>query len=184
MRYLVVSCSLSSKSRSRKMALLAKEDLESAGESVDWLDLVEHDLPLCDGGPAYGHPAVAPVADKIRGADGILLAGPIYNYDFNAAAKNMVEMTGAQCWSGKVVGFLAAAGGAGSYLSVLPLANSLMVDFRCVIIPRFVYTDGSAFGTGGELESTELRERISRLSSDLVNFSEGLTEGLKSERRS
>ncbi|MFP4352425.1 MAG: NADPH-dependent FMN reductase [Puniceicoccaceae bacterium] len=174
MRYLVISSSLSEKSRSRRLADLALRNLRTAGQPADWLDLREHPLPLCDGGAAYGNPGVAPVAARIRQADGILLASPIYNYDLNAAAKNLVEMTGADCWSGKVVGFLAAAGGAGSYLSVFPLANSLMADFRCVVIPRFVYAVGSSFDADGNLVDEALALRVARLSRDVVGFAEGL----------
>ena len=48
-------------------------------------------------------------ADRARrAADAILLAVPIYNYDVNAAAKNLVEHTGS-AWENKIVGFLAAA---------------------------------------------------------------------------
>ena len=73
----------------------------------------------------------------------ILLATPIYNYDVSAAAKNMVELTGS-AWRDKTVGFICAAGGTSSYMSVMGLANSLMLDFRCIILPRFVYaTDTS-----------------------------------------
>ncbi|MEM0966042.1 MAG: NADPH-dependent FMN reductase [Verrucomicrobiota bacterium] len=174
MRFLVLSCSLSENSRSRRMAEVVRNDLDDAGEEVDFVDLRHHALPFCDGGAAYGDPAVAPIAERVKRADGIILAGPIYNYDYNAAAKNVVEMTGSGSWSGKVVGFIAAAGGQGSYLSVLPLANSLMADFRCVIVPRFVYADGSAFGDDGELDNEEVRERIRSLGVDLVGFTQGL----------
>ncbi len=183
MRYLVISCSLNKKSRSRRLAELAYETLRASGQEVDWLDLAEHPLPLCDGGEAYGDPRLPPVAAKIKSADGLLLSGPIYNYDFNAAAKNLIELTGASCWAGKVVGFLAAAGGAGSYLSVLPLANSLMTDFRCVIIPRFVYADRTLFGPDGELQDEGVRERVVRIAGDLVAFSRGLEEALRTERQ-
>ena len=175
MRYLVISCSLSEKSRSRRLAELALRKLQTEDQSADWLDLREHPLPLCDGGAAYGDPEVPPVAGKIRGADGILLASPIYNYDVNAAAKNLVELTGVGCWGGKVVGFLAAAGGAGSYLSVFPLANSLMADFRCVVIPRFVYAVGSSFDAGGKVTDEGVADRVGGLSRDLVAFTEGLS---------
>ena len=164
------------------MAKLTRDDLEESGAEVDWLDLIEHPLPFCDGGAAYGDSRVGPVAEKLRRADGIIIAAPIYNYDVNAAAKNLVEMTGRDCWSGKVVGFIAAAGGSASYMSVLSLANSLMVDFRCVIIPRFVYTDGASFAADGQLEDAGIRERIRRLGGDLIGFTEGLSEALKAER--
>ena len=65
-------------------------------------------------------------------------------YDLNAAAKNFIELTG-RAWTNKVVGFICAAGGKGSYMSVTSFMNSLMLDFRCIIIPRFVYTDASGF---------------------------------------
>jgi FMN reductase len=182
MKYLVVSSSLSPKSRSRAMAQLVFGDLEGSGEQVEWLDLMDHPLPFCDGGAAFGDPRLEPVAGMVKQADGILLVGPIYNYDFSAAAKNLVELTGADCWSGKVVGFLAAAGGGASYLSVLSLANSLMVDFRCVIIPRFVYADGGAFGKDGKLEDHGVRERIGGVARDLVGFTEGLQKALARER--
>mgnify|MGYP006277294793 CR=1 FL=1 len=182
MRYLVASCSLNEGSRSRGLAKFARADLEEAGAEVDWLDLRDHPLPVCDGGAAYADPGVARVAGALRAADGILLAGPIYNYDYNAAAKNLVELAGVRCWGGKVVGFLAAAGGAGSYLSVLPLANSLMTDFRCVVIPRFVYADGRSFDAERELADDAVRSRIKGLARDLVAFTEGLAEALAPER--
>ena len=56
----------------------------------------------------------------------------------------MIELTGS-AWEDKIVGFLCAAGGMGSYMSVMAYANSLMLDFRCVIIPRFVFATGEGF---------------------------------------
>lgn len=164
------------------MAEIANGSLAAAGAEAEFLDLRDHPLPLCDGGSAYGDPRLLPVADTVKRADGILLASPIYNYDFNAAAKNLIELTGAACWAGKVVGFLAAAGGSSSYMSVLPIANSLMIDFRCVIIPRFVYADSRSFDPEGHLIKDSIRERIGRLCSDLVAFSEGLQDALSPER--
>ena len=43
-----------------------------------------------------------------------------------------------RAFTGKPVGFVCAAGGRSSYMAVLGLANSLMLDFRCLIVPRFV----------------------------------------------
>ena len=116
----------------------------------------ESPLPMCDGGPAYQHENVAPLAAAISQADPILLAVPVYNYDANAAAKNLIELTG-RAWTGKVVGFLCAAGGQGSYMSVMSLANSLMLDFRCLIVPRFVYATGDHFNEDGSLNESIVR---------------------------
>lgn len=105
---------------------------------------------MCDGGASYQHENVGPTAVAISGAGPILLAVPIYNYDANAAAKNLIEMTG-RAWTGKVVGLMCAAGGKGSYMSVMSLANQLMLDFRCLIVPRFVYATGEDYNEDGAL---------------------------------
>ena len=136
MAYLVISSSLNPQSRSRLLALIALNTLEHMETSVDWLDLAEHSIPLCDGDSTYKNSKVKELKEKIQNAKGIVLAVPIYNFDVNAAAKNLIELTG-EAWTNKVVGFLCAAGGKSSYMSVMSLANSLMLDFRCLIIPHF-----------------------------------------------
>jgi NAD(P)H-dependent FMN reductase len=73
----------------------------------------------------------------VNSARAVIIATGIYNYDANAAVKNLVELTG-DAWENKVVGFLCAAGGMSSYMSIMSLANSLMLDFRSIIVPRFV----------------------------------------------
>ena len=93
---------------------------------------------MCDGDSAYSDPEVEKTRSRIESAAGILIAAPVYNFYLNAAVKNLIELTGS-AWEDKVVGFLNAAGGYSSYMSVMSIANSLMLDFRCVIVPRFVY---------------------------------------------
>lgn len=159
--YLVISCSLNPDSRSRILALSVFEALKRNHNDVEWLDLKDFRLPLCDGASAYSHPDVSRLAKKIASSKCVLLGVPIYNYDVSASAKNLVELTG-KAWSEKVVGFLCAAGGRSSYMSVMGIANSLMLDFRCLIIPRFVYADGSAF-SGTRVEDEKVQERVLEL---------------------
>ena len=78
-------------------------------------------------------------------------------------------MTG-RAWTGKVVGFLCAAGGRGSYMSVMSLANSLMLDFRCLIVPRFVYATGEDFNDDGTPNET-----IARRTDELCETSSALS---------
>jgi FMN reductase len=144
MNPLVISCSLNPDSRSATLVRHAHEVLGQVSPGARLIDLRETELPMCDGAAAYQHPNVAPLVAAIAEADPILVAVPVYNYDANAAAKNMIELTG-RAWTNKVVGFLCAAGGQGSYMSVMSLANSLMLDFRCLIVPRFVYATGDHF---------------------------------------
>lgn len=164
MTNIVISSSLNPKSRSRLLALIAFNELKSMGVSVEWLDLADHPIPLCDGDEAYNNSNVKELRDKIQNAKGVLFAVPIYNYDVNAAAKNLIELTG-DAWSNKIVGFLCAAGGKQSYMSVMNLANSLMLDFRCLIIPRFVYSVSEDFEVD-DMTDSKVKARVNELAKE------------------
>jgi len=154
------------------MGRVAYGYLQKTGVTCDWLDLNELDLPLCDAGACYGQPAAQKLSAAIKAADGLIVAAPVYNYDVSAAAKNMIELTG-RAWEDKVVGFLCAAGGMGSYMSVMAYANSLMLDFRCVIIPRFVFATGEVFDDD-KVTDAKIVGRIEQVVSELVRFTEAL----------
>jgi FMN reductase len=165
---LILSASLRKDSNSRILAHEAKRLLEQDGTEATLVDLRDHPLPLCDGGAAYGHPSVARIGDLLARASAILVATPIYNYGANAAVKNLIELTG-DGWENKPVGFLCAAGGMSSYMSILSLANCLMLDFRSVIVPRFVYATPREFGDG-RIASTELAGRVAELARETARF--------------
>ncbi len=156
------------------MAVHAATSLDSLGANVDFIDLQQVKLPLCDGDTAYSDPEVEKTRIRIEKAAGVLVAAPVYNFYMNAAVKNLVELTGS-AWEGKIVGFLNAAGGYSSYMSVMSIANSLMLDFRCVIVPRFVYATGSAFRDGA-VSDKKLAGRIDELANDLVRFAKALSD--------
>jgi FMN reductase len=172
MSYLIIACSLNPESRSRVLAQQAEDALQQAGVEVDFMSLKDNPLPFCDGDSVYAQPEVISAAERVNKAEGILLSVPIYNYDANAAAKNLVELTG-KGWEDKVVGFLCAAGGQGSYMSIMNLANSLMLDFRCMVLPRFVYVTDESF-KGDALADPEIEKRIGELTHQLVKISRSL----------
>jgi FMN reductase len=165
MTYLVISSSLNPKSLSRLLALTAFNNFKKKDASAEWLDLADHSIPFCDGDSTHKNSEVKKLREKINNAQGILFAVPIYNYDVNAAAKNLIELTG-DAWTNKVVGFLCAAGGKNSYMSVMGLANSLMLDFRCLIIPRFIYSTNEDFSEG-KVTDSQVKDRISELIKEL-----------------
>lgn len=171
-RYLVISTSGNPSSNSRKMGRIAFGYLQQIKLQSDWLDLNELALPLCDADACYGQPAARKLSASIKAADGLIVAAPVYNYDVSAAAKNMIELSGS-AWQDKVVGFLCAAGGMSSYMSVMAYANSLMLDFRCVIIPRFVFATGDAFADD-KLSDAKIIKRIEQVAAELVRFTEAL----------
>jgi FMN reductase len=169
--FVVISTSLNPGSRSRILANYAHDELQNrAGERCRLIDLAELKLPPCDASNCYHDPNVIEVSRAIQSAQGILIATPIYNYNVSSSAKNLVELTG-KAWTDKVVGFLCAAGGNGSYMGCLGLANSLMLDFRTLILPRFVYATGESFA-GDEISETEIEDRIVSLVEQLMAVSE------------
>ena len=161
MKALVISCSLNPESRSHILAREAAGEMDSLGLEVSFHDLREIPLPLCDGDASNEDDNAQMLRQAVDEASVIILAVPIYVYDISAAAKNLIELTG-KAWDGKTVGFLCAAGGKGSYMSVMGIANSLMLNFRCFIVPRFVYCTGDDFA-GGEIVDVEVCERVKEL---------------------
>lgn len=125
------------------------------------LDLRDVTLPFCDGDAAYGHPESVRCTAFLAEARVIIVATPVYNYDVNAAVKNLVELTG-RSWENKVVGFVCAAGGLGSYMAVMSFANSLMLDFRCLVIPRFVYATSDDF-QDDRISAEKIKQRLAEL---------------------
>ncbi len=172
--FLILSSSLHPASRSRLLARACADELAAAGQPSHFYDLAESALPPCDGASAYNDPNVQELSSLISGADAILLASPVYNYDVNSAAKNAVELTG-RAWTGKVVGMMLAAGAQSSYMSAMGLANSLMLDFRCIIIPRFVYATGESF-EGDRLADDDIQQRVKQLVADTVRLAKAVAE--------
>ena len=172
MSLLVISCSLDPDSRSRLMARHAVEILQKHDTEAALLDLQETPLPMCDGSTVYDDPQVLAVTRQIKQADGLLVAAPVYNFDVNAAAKNLLELTH-KAWDEQIVGFLLAAGGQSSYMSVMGFANSLMLDYRCLILPKFVYALGAAFEEG-KVEDAMVAARIEELAQTLIAVSSAL----------
>ena len=171
-KHLVISTSGNPDSNSRRMGRIAFARLQEQKINCDWIDIREMDLPLCDADKCYGMPGSKKLHAAIETAVGILIAAPVYNYDVAAATKNMIELTGS-AWQDKIVGFLCAAGGMGSYMSVMAYANSLMLDFRCVIIPRFVFATGDSFD-GDNLIDKKIVRRIETVADELVRFTKAL----------
>ena len=166
--HLVISCSLNKNSKSKKMATYAHSQYL---DDCNFIDLKDIKMPLCDGDKCYDDPTVKQLKETISNAESIIIASPVYNYDLNAAAKNLIELTG-RSWTDKVVGFILAAGGKGSYMSPLSFMNSLMIDFRCLIIPRFVYAEGSLFNDSDMKE--ELKERLNELVDKTTRLSKSI----------
>lgn len=173
MRQLIISCSLSPTSRSAIMAERLRDAFSTRVDEVELIDLRTLALPFCDAAECYAHPNVAALQKAIDTASSVTIATPIYNYGTGGATRNVIALTG-KVWTQKVVGFLCAAGGDSSYMSVMSLANSLMLDFRCLIVPRFVYASGGAF-QDNRLTDPAVEERIEQFAGELHRVASALS---------
>ena len=116
------------------------------GHAACLLDSREQSAALCDGDAAYSHPNVARQVRTLVQLRPRPSSPPPPSTTTTALPRSRTS-SGSRAARGRtgVVGFLCAAGGLGSYMSIMSLANSLMLDFRTVIVPRFVYATGDAF---------------------------------------
>ncbi|MFT5088702.1 MAG: NAD(P)H-dependent FMN reductase [Candidatus Latescibacterota bacterium] len=166
MKIALISASLHPQSRSYVLARHCSDIASARGAEVDLIDLRSYALPLHTGTAECKTPEVSALTERVRAAAAVVVAAPIYVYDTNAAIKNFVDLTG-RAWTDKPVGFLCAAGGQSSYMAIMGLANSLMLDFRCLIVPRFVYATGDDFAEDRQpdmhITSDEIKERIEQL---------------------
>ena len=172
MTYLIISTSLRLGSRSQ---IMAKHLEKSFGkEEVKFFDLQETPLPMCDGDKCYDLPEVLDFREKIKESDGIIMSIPVYNFNVSSGAKNIVELGGRMLYD-KTFGFMCAAGGRNSYMSIMPLANSLMLDFRCYIIPKFVFATKNDFEED-KIVNSDTKNRIKELGSELIRVSSALSK--------
>lgn len=168
---LIVSISGGKPSRSHALAEHSAKTIAAADPegTIAWLDFAEDPLPSFGGAATWSDPKVLAAKEKIAAADAIILAAPVYNYSLPSSAKSLIELTG-DAWENKIVGFLCAAGGSHSYMAPLGFANCLMLDFRCLILPRFVYATGEAFAPSGELKDDEILARLKLFADDLLRL--------------
>lgn len=109
------------------------------------IDLACTALPPFDNDRVFGTEAFDTLHAAIDEADGIVLAFPVYNWAPSSVVKSLVEATGATgygrraAWFDKVVTFVCAAGLPHSYMATGTLAQSLMLDFKCVVNPYTAY---------------------------------------------
>lgn len=175
MDLLIVNSSLKPRSRTDTLADRVARDSEEQGFCIDALSLRDSPMPWCDGERCFNDPRARALSERVQRAHAIAIITPIYNYSFNAALKNLLEITGS-AWTDKTVGFACTAGGAHGYMSILSFANALMLDHRCLIVPRFVYVTQEHF-SGSELKDPGILRRIGELTAALSRLSGRAGEG-------
>ena len=151
-----------------KLNLLANEIANVSSTSV--LNIAELDLPLCDGFTCYKDPKVIALQEQLKNISSFIFCSPIYCYDVNAITKNFIELCGQQL-SSKVIGIAVTAGGSKSYMAPLSFIQSLSLDFRCHIPPKYLYVESADYDDNLKQFKTDIQHRIQDLVNNVVEYS-------------
>ncbi|MFT4883925.1 MAG: NAD(P)H-dependent FMN reductase [Natronomonas sp.] len=150
-----------------KEALAAANDFD--GVETDRIDLRGLDLPVFDADNGDGGDAEA-LRERVRAADAVILATPVYHASFSSALKNALDYCGFDEFENTTVGLLCVAGGSfptttlDQLRSVCRALNAWVVPHQ-VAIPRVrnVFEDG-------EVVDDDVRERIDTLGRRMVEY--------------
>ncbi len=182
MNVAILNANLAAGGKTGHLAEVLAADFLANGHAATIVSLAERDLPACDGGLCYKNGNTIALTAELAKADALLLVSPIYNYDLNAAAKNLIELTG-YSWKGKAVGLVCTAGAEKSYLSPLAFLNSLATDYRCLVSPRYVYVTRADFNADNTLpEGGDIRRRLAFLAKEMEILADAATRIAAMER--
>jgi FMN reductase len=140
-----VSSSQDPNSRSRVLGKECQNVLEAIGFATKFVDLDEMNVPNFDNDTIYETDQYKFLHKLTNDAIGVVLCSPIYNWGCSSELKKYIEYVGSTdeihfgALFDKVVSFVNSAGLPHSYMSHTHLANSLMLDFKCIINPYNVY---------------------------------------------
>ena len=172
MKFAILNTNLARGGKSAYLADILASFLAEGGHEAKIFPLGDLSLPACDGYLCYKNEKTISLTAELAEAEAILLVSPVYNYDLNSAAKNLIELTGSS-WEGKAVGLVCLAGADRSYLSPLAFINSLSIDYRCLVSPRYVYVTRADFAGGDALpEGSGILKRLRFLTRELPVLAE------------
>jgi len=152
-------------------AALMRAAQELAGPEIN-LDVADlRDFPLYDGDvERSGIPApVVDVADRIRGADGLLIATPEYNYSVSGVLKNGIDWlsrTDPKPFTGKPIALMSASPGrfGGARAQYHLRQTFVFLDGRVLNKPEVIIANAQqSIDEAGTLTDANARDLISQL---------------------
>jgi FMN reductase len=176
MQVLIISSGLAFGSRSERLAERYGESLIRHSVEVKAISLKDYPLPPFDNGSPLSVPSYLPLHQLVSAADALVLASPVYNWSLSSELKRFVEVIGSTppdspirgAFFDKIVTYVCAAGLPHSYMSFMPLANSMILDFKCILNPYNVYVHNRHWEDGSLGE--EAVKRIEQSAAVLVEL--------------
>lgn len=147
--------------------------VKDLGAEVEILDLRDMTLPFCDGGSEYpDYPDVEVLRDKVKAADGLILATPEYHGSVSGVLKNALDLMSFEHLSDKVTGLISVLGGQSNSNAL----NDLRIIVRWVhgwVIPEQIAVGQAwqAFDSEGKVKDEKLSQRFDGFAKSLVDNS-------------
>lgn len=177
-KVLAIGGSLRAGSRTLKVLEIALEGATLDGAQTDLIDLKKLPLPFYDDRhDIQSYPqSVFTFIERVRWADGLILASPVYHGTLSGAMKNALDFLELLAnddppWlAEKVVGLISVAAGGHGVNTI----NSMLHTCRALhawTLPTAVAVPGSALDSNGQLRDSNIRERLSKLGREVAHYS-------------
>lgn len=116
---------------------------------TDLIDLAEYRVSFADGRPLdQFEDDTASVIGRVKAADAVVLATPVYRASFTGALKNLLDLTPLDALAGKPCGIIAMGATDHHYLGVDTQLRAVLAWFGALVAPNSVYLTSSDFGDG------------------------------------
>ena len=169
MKTLIISSSISKKSRSYILCEEVYSRLKQNNIEVELIDARSMELNLCHTEKSE---SMNLLSEKIANCDNIIIGMGVHCYSINDSLKILLD----NCFSEateKFFGIICAAGGERSYLSTMHLTQICMNEWRMIQLPRIVYATGKDF-TEDQLKNKNVIERLDVFSEEFITIGKKL----------
>ena len=142
--------------------------------AVETIGLAATRLEICDGRPTESYDAVTRRAiEVIAGADGVLLAAPVYRASFPGVLKNLLDLLPVEALHDKPVAIVAMGGSPHHYLAVDSHLRLVLAWFGAIALPNAAYLTGRDF-TDGKLAAEGAVADLRALAEGLAAMAEAV----------
>ncbi|MEE2954360.1 MAG: NAD(P)H-dependent oxidoreductase [Bacteroidota bacterium] len=166
MQTLIISSSLSPKSRSYILCEYLAGELKENGVTVEIFDARKIKLSSCHSEMTQG---MNKLKNKVKACDNIIFGMGIHNYSISDSLKIILDncIDGA---SGKFFGILCAAGGERSYLATMHLTQICMNEWHMIQLPRIIYATSKEFNEENKISNPEIKKRLKNFAQEFYTI--------------
>ncbi len=137
-------------------ARASRDDLE-----VELINLADKKIAFADGRPPEQYnDDTAEIVASVSGADGVIIASPVYRGSFTGALKNLLDHLPLESLAGKPVGIVAMGATQHHFLGVDWHLRDVLAWFGALLVPTGVYLASADFvdGQPGESAKQDLKD--------------------------